>query len=108
MTMIPTLKPTNGSPPGNVARGRIAMDHAASHIIYYFAHENKIHIAKNRFTDLTGDVELDQFIDLSLELIANKAYSNTAIVFQEGLKAEMKEAIVQVFEKNLLKVEPKS
>ncbi len=107
MTMIPTFKPTSGVGSTRFQRpqdSRHMMDYKSSHIIYYFDDENRIHIAKNRFTAITGDIDLDSFIDISLEIISNKAYSDSSVVFQEGLKAEMKEAIGKIFKKNFLEV----
>jgi len=84
------------------SENRLLMEHRANHIIYVF--NDRIHIAKNRRSGPLGDISLEQFIDCSLEIIAEHAHHGVATVFQEGLKIEMKEALIHVLEKNLLKV----
>lgn len=79
------------------AASKFKMDYDATNILHVF--RDRIHITKNRYGP-TGNVELEELIDFSLQIIAEKAFNGTAKVFQEGLIEDMKEGIKQAFEKN--------
>ena len=90
----PTVNPMTGS--------RLEID-IASHVIYYFKHESRVHLAKSRYGK-TGDLTPDQFLDLALRIFSQKIFNDTALVFQEGLIDQMKDAINKILKRNLLGV----
>ena len=83
------------------------MDHLASFIIHYYSllpyEEPRIHITKNRHNTPIGDVDVDEFLDVVLSIVAEKCYKGYATVFQEALMVDLKKAVNEVLVKHLIK-----
>lgn len=75
-------------------------DHRAS-LIIYVDHKDGVHIAKNRYGP-TGNVDTECLVDILSHVLAEQVFDGRTIIFQEGLKKEIKKAINQVIEKGYL------
>lgn len=71
--------------------------------------ENRLHIAKNRYSGVVGDAtysaaiettlytkSLEQAIDIVAEVIAKKKFKGITQVFEEGMKIELVEAMKKI------------
>lgn len=59
-----------------------------------------IEIYKNRWDGNVGPVTAEEFMDLSLRLLASKLYNGLTEVFQEGFITEAKKALEKVLEEH--------
>ena len=74
--------------------------------IIFYVMKDRVHIGKNRYGE-TGDVTVDEFMNIVLRYFSRKVYNDIAVVFQEGLVTDLREAISNVLSENLLKMEVK-
>ena len=88
-----------------IPRRKGPLEHRSDLIFYVM--KDHVHIGKNRYNGATGDVTVDEFMNIVLEYFAKNVYNDIAVVFQEGLVKDLREAISNVLNENLLKLEVK-
>lgn len=72
----------------------------------YLMHDGRIHIGKNRHGKV-GDCTLDEFMDIALKYFSKQVHNDVAEIFQQGLVDQIRKAIFNVLEENLLTKEIK-
>ena len=70
----------------------------------FFMPDGRIHVAKNRFEEITGNVSSEQFLKIMLRHLAKKVYKGNALIFQEGLIEQLEPMIKKVLKKNKVQV----
>lgn len=84
--------------PGRSSKSRL--EHGADMIFYVM--KDCVHVGKSRYNDKTGDVTVDEFMNIVLRYFSRKVYNDIAVVFQEGLRRDLHKAISDVLSENLL------
>ena len=88
---------------GNHTHGmsrRRELDHMAQFIIFSMRMDGRIHVGKNAYDGVIGDITGKQFLDIAMKILANNIYNGTTEVFQEGFIKDAKKSLKKVLKKH--------